>query len=141
MGGSLAAALASLDVGTTDRLMRRRTTERRGYDTFASMFATSIFSRTSLCLRRPNFAAGEEAFKPEDRDPSHRPEETGPVKVWATAEALWPERLSAWELGGLPRPQTFVSAACHARPTDCISIRAALNFPFPVVKSADRSWR
>jgi hypothetical protein len=58
-----------------------------------------------------------------------------------TAEALWPERLTAWELGGLPRPQTFVSAACQARPTDCISKPAALNFPFPVVKSADRSWR
>ena len=48
-----------------------------------------------------------------------------------TAEALWPERLTAWELGGLPRPQTFVSAA-HDSAADRLRQKTCYaEFPYP----------
>jgi hypothetical protein len=50
-----------------------------------------------------------------------------------TAEALWPERLAAWELGGLPRPQTVFSAAPRARPIRSVR-KTAAEFPFPDAK-------
>jgi hypothetical protein len=85
------------------------------------------------------------ASKPEDRDPGHRSEETGPVKVYASATHTPPRPCgqSALRLGSLGLAPTTnfrvgrVSSAADRlhQQSDCAE------FPFPVVKIADRSWR
>ena len=55
---------------------------------------------------------------------------------WYTAEALWPERLAAWERGGLPRPQ-LVSVARALRGRQFRS-KVCAEFPVPRCKMCRR---
>jgi hypothetical protein len=44
-------------------------------------------------------------------------------------------------LGACPGHKLSRRPRAKARPTDCVKQPATLNFPFPVVKIAARSWR